>query len=288
MRILLFLCLLCTFNAHAAETPPAPLNETVAGIDVAVKDLYGKEETGKVTITEFKPDGDGPFPILILNHGRGMDRSTPGRVRNTPEVKFFLARGFAVFVPTRIGYGDNGIAFDPEESGPCKSKDYRPMIEAQRVEEFAVIDYAKRQPDVDPHRLVIAGQSVGGIMAISMGAVDPEGLVGVINISGGAGGNPVAHPGVACHSELLESLYAQFGRTSRVPTLWIYAENDLFFGPTYSKAWYDAFTKAGGKGQFEMLPPFGKNGHMLYGQGMQIWTPIVSAFLDQLGFSKKG
>jgi hypothetical protein len=64
-------------NADALAAAPAAaavklakdLNESVTGIDVTVKDLYGRTITGKVVITQFKPDGDGPFPILILNHG---------------------------------------------------------------------------------------------------------------------------------------------------------------------------------------------------------------------------
>jgi dienelactone hydrolase len=281
----LSLCgLLLAFDARAEELSAA-MHESVATIDVAVKDFYGKEETGKVAMTQFMPDGDGPFPILILNHGRSpTDRSTPPRFRYTRQVAFFVKRGFAVFEPTRIGYGEYGTQFDPEYSGACHRKDYAPMIAAQRIEELAVLDYAKRQPHVDPHRLVIVGQSVGGIMTTSMAAVNPDGLVAAINFAGGAGGDPSRHPGVPCEGELLEAMYASFGKTSRVPMLWIYTENDQYFNPTYSKAWHTAFVSAGGHADYRLLPPFSDNGHTLFSRGPDVWEPVVSEFLDRLGF----
>ena len=71
MRFLLIGLLLTTSSVWAQEQPlDASLHESVATIEVDVKDFYGKEETGKIAVTQFLPDGDGPFPILILNHGR--------------------------------------------------------------------------------------------------------------------------------------------------------------------------------------------------------------------------
>lgn len=42
---------------------------------------------------------------------------------------------------------------------------------------------------------------------------------------------------------------ADFGRTSRVPMLWIYIENDTFFGPDLSKRMHQAFTAARGRAE---------------------------------------
>lgn len=292
MRQLLSLLAACLFAACApsvfAQQLAMDINESVTSIDIAVKDFYGKEETGKVVITQFKPDGPGPFPILILSHGRSpTDRRDPPRFRYTRQARYFVERGFAVFTPTRIGYGEYSTQFDPEDSGGCNSKDYAPMAKAASTEILAVLDYAKRQSYADPKRVLLVGQSVGGYSTVAAAAHNPDGLVGAINFAGGSGGNPVTHPGNPCQPNRLEDMYARFGKTAKVPMLWIYTENDLYFGPAYSKAWHEAFVKAGGHADYRLLPPFAKNGHTLFAGGMEIWSPLVSAFLDKLGLGAK-
>ncbi|WP_442781479.1 alpha/beta hydrolase family protein [Collimonas fungivorans] len=260
------------------------IDETVTKLPVTVKNLYGRSYTGEVIVTRFKPTGPGPFPIVIINHGRGSDRTTPGRFRYTQQARFFTERGFAVFVPTRLGYGDTGVEPDPEDSGGCRDKDYAPMAEAASNEVLAVLAYAKQQPYVNPERVLLVGQSVGGYTATATAAKMPQGLVAAINFAGGSGGDPETHPGVPCQGAKLESMYAQFGKTAKVPMLWIYTENDLYFGPQYSQAWYAAFNKAGGQAEFKLLPPFAKNGHMLFVSGLNIWQPLVAEFLGRNGF----
>ncbi|WP_257827987.1 alpha/beta hydrolase family protein [Burkholderia glumae] len=182
LRALLPLILMPCLTQGRAEPLDADLHESVVTLDVAVKDFYGRKETGRLAVTQFMPDGDGPFPILILNHGRSAtDRSTPPRFRYTRQAAFFVERGFAVFEPTRIGYGRFGTQFDPEYSGKCSQKDYQPMIDAARIEERAVLDYARRQPRVDPHRIVMVGQSVGGFVTTGVAADNPDGLVAAVN-----------------------------------------------------------------------------------------------------------
>ncbi|WP_322071209.1 alpha/beta hydrolase family protein [Paraburkholderia bannensis] len=281
---LLSICLTLVISSVHAEPIRPDLHESVSTIDVTVKDFYGMARTGTVAITQFLPDGDGPFPILLLNHGRSpTDRGTPPRFRYTRQVAFFVKQGFAVFEPTRIGYGQFGTQFDPEYSGKCRQKDYAPMIDAARTEELAVLSYAKQQPHVDPSRIVIVGQSVGGFVTTAMAADNPDGVIGAINFAGGDGGDPVEHPGVPCQGERVEAMYSQFGKTARVPMLWIYTENDQYFAPSYSRAWHDAFVRAGGNADYRLLPPFENNGHMLFAHGVEVWEPVVSDFLVRLG-----
>ncbi|WP_323493727.1 MULTISPECIES: prolyl oligopeptidase family serine peptidase [unclassified Undibacterium] len=261
------------------------LNESVTSMDIAVRDMFNRQITGKVVITQFKPDGDGPFPILILNHGRsGTNRAEPPRFRYTQQVRYFVQRGFAVFVPTRIGYGEMGVSPDPEESGSCNRKNYAPMAEAASAEILEVLAYAKKQSYVDSSLVLIVGQSVGGYSTVATVAKNPSGLIAAINFAGGSGGDPVTHPGEPCEGYKLEKMYASFGETSKAPMLWIYTENDQYFSPTYSRAWHAAFVKAGGKADYKLLPSFGKDGHSLFAAGIKIWEPLVSEFLDVNGF----
>ena len=161
------------------------------------------------------------------------------------------------------------------------------MALAASTEILAVLDYAKQQSYVDPERVLLVGQSVGGYSTTATAARNPRGLIGAINFAGGSGGDPIKHPGVPCQGERLEHIYASFGATTTVPMLWIYTENDKYFGPDYSTAWHAAFVKAGGKANFRLLPPYSSNGHTLFASGIVIWAPIVSDFLGSLQFNAK-
>lgn len=283
---LLCLTLLACHASVTAQQLATDLHESVTSLTVRVKDFYGHAADGKVVITQFRPDGPGPFPIAIINHGRsGTNRDEPPRFRYTKQVRFFTERGFAVFVPTRIGYGANGTQFDPEYSGSCNQKDYAPMAEAAVTEILAVLDYAKQQTYVNPQRVLLVGQSVGGYSTTATAAHNPAGLIGAINFAGGSGGDPKTRPGIPCQGNRLEEMYARFGKTTQVPMLWIYTENDQYFNPAHSQAWHAAFVKAGGNAEYHLLPPFATNGHTLFANGMDIWSPIVADFLGKLQFN---
>jgi hypothetical protein len=67
--------------------------------------------------------------------------------------------------------------------------------------------------------------------------------------------------------------------------LWIYIENDTFFGPALSMRMREAFTAAGGKVEYRLVPPFGSEGHFFIDSpdAIPIWSPLVTKFLDGLG-----
>ncbi|MCC7276449.1 MAG: dienelactone hydrolase, partial [Alphaproteobacteria bacterium] len=108
----------------------------------------------------------------------------------------------------------------------------------------------------------------------------PPGLVGVISFAGGRGSRG---PNDVCQPDRLVQAVAAFGRTARAPALWIYAENDLFFGPELSRAMHAAYTAGGAPAEFHLLPPFGDDGHLLYGRAPDRWWPLADAFLRRLG-----
>jgi dienelactone hydrolase len=264
------------------------LHEEVVRIDVAVSDLYGREETRRMPITIFRPDGDGPFPLVVFNHGRATPEKRASQGRSRPEAlaRYLVAKGFVVLAPTRIGYWETYGAFDPEDNGRCTDLRVAHMAQVASDEVLATVAYAKTLPYVDANRWIVAGQSVGGLTAIATVGRHPAGLVGGINFSGGAGGNPDKNPGHPCSPQRVASLYAGVGPTSTVPMVWFYWPNDLFFGEDVPKAWYRAWSQAGGDGSFNTFGPVGADGHNGFNADMDHWVPIVDRFLARLGFTQ--
>ena len=88
-----------------------------------------------------------------------------------------------------------------------------------------------------------------------------------------------------CSPARLIEACAKYGRTTGVPTLWIYAENDTFFPPWLARETCQAFRAAGGKAQLVMLPAFEQEGHTLFTErhGLALWSPLVSRFIFGLG-----
>src|SRR5205823_10511135 len=73
-----------------------------------------------------------------------------------------------------------------------------------------------------------------------------------------------------------------FGTRSRIPMLWIYAENDHFFGLPLARRFKDAFATAGGNVSFTETKAFGQDGHSLFSaRGISIWAPLVDDFLKR-------
>jgi hypothetical protein len=48
-----------------------------------------------------------------------------------------------------------------------------------------------------------------------------------------------------------------------------------------SEAIHAAFAKAGGQAQYELLAPWGKDGHQMFfgNAGSKIWSPVLDAYL---------
>ena len=112
--------------------------------------------------------------------------------------------------------------------------------------------------------------------------MNPPPVKAIITFAAGRGGRVDGKPNNNCAPDKLVEATADFGRTSRVPMLWIYIENDTFFGPELSKKMRDAFAAAGGKAEYHLMPPFGTEGHFFIGSpdAIPIWSPLVAKFLD--------
>lgn len=284
MQARLLLCALLLLVASAAG---ARVREEQFDLPVQVKDRFGKAVGQAVKVTVFSDDANpAPAPVLVLNHGRAPDadgRARLGRARYAEAARWFVARGFIVAVPTRIGYGVTG-GEDVEDSGDCQRRNFPPGYDAAARQALAVLEAVRQRPQAAKDRAVVAGQSYGGATAIAVAAMQPAGVQGAINFAGGGGGNPKTHPQQPCSTPSMERLFGRYGATSRMPTLWIYAENDQYMGARYPREWFEAFRAAGGRGEFVQYPPHGEDGHALFTRFPSTWQPRVGEFLDALGF----
>jgi pimeloyl-ACP methyl ester carboxylesterase len=129
--------------------------------------------------------------------------------------------------------------------------------------------------------VIIVGQSGGGWGSIALGSQNPESVRAIIGFAAGRGGHLNGKPNNNCAPDQLVDAVAEFGRTARVPMLWIYTHNDSYFGPDLSKRMVEAFRAAGGNVEYHLLSDFGGDGHFLIdsAEAVQLWAPLVSEFL---------
>lgn len=279
----------CVIALALALFAPQPsvgaIVEEIVQLPVAVTNIDGNSVRHSITLTIVRDDQRTSSPLLVINHGRAGTaeaRARYGRARYAENARYFVARGYAVFMPTRVGYGVTGGP-DVENSGPCARRNFGPGLAAAAVQTQRVIDYARSLPYVAANGGVLIGQSYGGAATVASSARQIEGIVAAVNFSGGAGGDPETHPAEPCSEPALRKLYGQYGASARIPTLWLYSENDLYWGKDYPRAWADAYRSAGGKAEFVQLPAHGKDGHGSFTSNPAGWRPHVERFLRAAG-----
>src|SRR5262245_6765701 len=238
-----------------------------------------------LAVTILRPRGDGPFGAIVLNHGVGAgarERFVESPTLFIQAASAFVSRGYAVVMPLRRGFGETGGAF-VEDAGECSSPHYGRGERAAANDVLAAYEFARKLPYVDPDRMILAGQSAGGVASLYAAAQQPEGLTAVLAFAAGRGGNPALHPGMPCAAEALAALFQDLGTSVRVPVLMYYAENDLYFGPAASRSWFQRFKAGGVEAEYVLQPPFGQNGHFVFGdsKGIQLWLPTVEQFLER-------
>ncbi|VIO77611.1 hypothetical protein CI41S_58670 [Bradyrhizobium ivorense] len=193
--------------------------------------------------------------------------------------------------PVGTGYGAAAIDI-PERGlyGPVLLQD-REMRQSQFPRsglavaqvDLWIIDYMAAEKRILPEGVIVVGQSAGGWAAIALSSLNPPQVKAIITFAAGRGGRVDGKPNNNCNPDRLVEATGAFGHTSRVPMLWLYIENDTFFGPALSKRMYEAFIRAGGRAEYHLLPPFGGEGHFLIGSpdSIPIWSPLVERFLDK-------
>jgi len=245
-----------------------------------------------VAATILRPEGPGPFGAVILNHGVPVSDSERAGASSSDllaSAAVFAQRGYVVVLPLRRGFGATGGEF-AEYTGSCSHPDYLGGEQAAAEDVMAAYEYARALPHVDPRRMILAGHSAGGMVALfTAGVRQPEGLVAVLAFAAGRGGNPALHPGVPCAAEPLARVLDMVGRSIKAPAMFHYAENDQYFNPDTTRFWFERFTAGGARAEYVLQPPFGDDGHYVFGDraGIRYWVPAVESFLARYGIPFK-
>jgi dienelactone hydrolase len=281
VRLLVWMCLWVASVAFAEEM----LGPRLVQEEVRIPAANGRYS---IAATILRPEGAGPYGAVVLNHG--TPGSASGRAKESADLLIqsaavFARRGYVVVLPLRRGFGATGGEF-AEDPGTCANPDYRKGEQNASDDVMAAYDFTRALPYVDGSRMILAGQSAGGIVSmVTAGTRNPEGLVAVLSFAAGRGGNPDFRPGVPCAIEPVAQLLESVGRNVRVPVLLHYAENDLYFNARTSRLWFERFSAAGARAEYVLQPAFGRDGHYIFSEtlGVRYWLPAVEQFLGKHG-----
>jgi len=257
-------------NPHAPSLPlvDAGLNETVIGIPA-------DDVTLETTI--FKPDGPGPFPMVVFNHGKlpGNTHEQP-RARPLAFAREFVRHGYVVVVPNRRGFaGSTG-----EYAGDGCNVEANGFSQARDV--AATIAYMDRQPFVDKDHVVVAGSSHGGLVTMAYGAADAQdvhGVRGLINFSGGLRQDECPN-----WQKNLTNAFGAYGEHVQLPSLWMYGSNDSVWQGQLPDDMFEAYIAHGARANMVDFGAYKNDAHRLVGDrdGVSIWWPRVKAFLTEV------
>ncbi|PKU22291.1 alpha/beta hydrolase family protein [Telmatospirillum siberiense] len=264
--------------------PPAAASELIEEpltLHATFQDLFGSE-TVTLDALVVRPNDERRHPLAIINHGTPRDSAErknvfPSGMRG--QAREFARRGWTAVTFTRRAFGASGGSYAEGSGVSCSSAVYEPAGRAAAEDAREVIRLMTEKPYVDGTKIISVGRSTGGFTTVALAADPPPGLVAAINFAGGRGS---VRPDEVCNDSALVGAFGTFGETARIPTLWVYSENDHYFGPTLARRFYQAFTEAGGRAEFIAAPPFEADGHTLFSRaGAPIWTAYVDTFLEK-------
>lgn len=270
---LLYLVALCfhTFALAQIELVKIPMTD---------KGFFSSKEIHLEAIL-YKPPGVGSFPVVVFNHGSTGNGTDLIRRKHTETMPFFARylneKGIGLIIPMRRGRGNS-------------EGDYNEYYSCDRAS--AGVDYAAASLDatlnfltgvswVDNNRLIIAGQSRGGILSTIYASRNPEKFKGVINIVGGWMSDSCGDRGNTGDVNLY--FFKRSGQLTKTPHLFLYAENDSFYKNETTPKYSAVFQEGGGNVVSKMYQtPTGQNGHFVFYNSFDLVRPDLDAFLKSL------
>lgn len=223
--------------------------------------------------TVFRPAGEGPFPVAVVNHGKstGNNHLQP-RYRPLRLVRELLQRGYAVVLPMRQGFAGSGGSAIGDTCNIAANG------EAQAQDLQAVTQWLQQQPWADTGRMLMLGQSHGGLATLAYAQQPHPGYKLFVNFAGGLRGTDTG-----CDwREGMVQAFGRFGAATRVPSLWFYGASDSYFAPELAARAHAAYRDAGGPAQLVTFELPGRDTHGLLGfaEGVAVWLPPLLQALE--------
>ena len=233
--------------------------------------------SGNLTLHGFihKPDGNGPFPAILINHGSEQFPKSGDKI-----AKPYVSKGYAVFFPHRRGQGCSSSQSEyimdsiNRQLGTTRDKKFVELQETHLEDVIAALSYLKQLPYVNKNRIVMAGGSFGGIQTVL--ATEKQ-----LGIKASVAFAPAAQTWSLY--PLLRARLIQAVRSATVPIMLIQAENDYDLTPTKTMA--AELEKASKPHKLLIFPTFGTthaDGHSFSVLGDRIWGDEVFSFLARV------
>lgn len=165
------------------------------------------------------PDGEGPFPVVILSHGYGG---------NHAQCSGMVARLASV--------GVAAYAFDFIGGGNSSSSDGTPLdmtVLTEAADLCAVLDGLAAMPEIDADNIILMGFSQGGLVSTYVAASRPDDVKALV----------AYYPAYVIHDDAAEALA---GLESDVTEI-------KFMGMTISRDYYEVATSFS---IFDMMPNY--------------------------------
>jgi carboxymethylenebutenolidase len=226
----------------------------------------------------YKPEGPGPFPTVLFNHGSGKEYSKEFETLGP----LFASRGWMFFAPYRRGHGLSASAgpyigdqMNEAQKAGGRTARFDTMVRLlatdHLADQLAALAWLKKSRFVDTRRIAVAGNSFGGIQTV-LGAEHGSYCAAVASAAAAQtwGASPA-----------IQALIDRAIRNAKVPIFLYQAENDWDLTP--SRALARAAESAGKRYQVKFYPPFGESkqeGHAFGYFGSSIWGDDVFKFLQ--------
>lgn len=262
--LLLLVIVIAGVAAQAQEQPPA--NAQLVTFTSPRGTLHG---------FLYKPEGKGPFPAVLWNHG---SEKRPGWQPALAE--FYLKHGFVFFIPHRLGQGRSAGPYIMDQMEQVRGRPGAEdavvrLHEQANVDVVAALEWLRQQPFADGQRIVVSGLSFGGIQTL-LASEKGLGVKAFVAFAPGANSWPL-------NAALRERLQ-QAAKHAKGPVFILQAENDYDLGP--AKVLGKLLKPPGGS---KIYPAYGsstQDGHAGFATepaAIAIWQADVLDFLRKTG-----
>ena len=233
----------------------------------------------------WRPNGPGPFPAVLFNHGSGLTTEELTMGKGPESIgPLFPRHGYVLLFLFRRGSGLSqnqgsrpGNALDSALAGggpTARNRLQLAMLESEQVPDaLAGLAYLRSRPDVDARRLAVVGHSFGGSVTLLVAERDST-LRAVVDFSGAA-------LSWGLSAELRARLLAAV-RATTAPVLFIHPAND--YGVESGPALSAEMTRLGKTALLKIYAAYGssaREGHNFLFLDPSIWEQDVFAFLDR-------